>query len=151
MDDPTRLATKEDLIREKQRLGLSNQQLAHVLGRSRGPTISRWLNGHVAPTITYEELMRRLEERYPSRPTLVFSQRDRDYTTAIIALIKSDAEDIAASARRQLDKLDVAERFLSGKVSPAPVSLAVETEESQALRPDAEAHQGKSQRRRGHR
>ena len=151
MHDEIRPPTPVEVIAEQQRLQMTNEEFAHLLGVSRGSTISDWKAGRYTPKITYAEMRRRIGLHTGRTDASEQGRRDREYTAALIALIKGDAQDIAASARRQLDKLEVAERFLTGQPSPAPVSLAVEREESQALQPDAGARRGKSRRRQGHR
>lgn len=151
MLDPHRPPTPLEVQQARERLRLTQTQFARLLGYTRPATISDWETGAAVPTLSYARMQELMTDAAAPAHEMDRHRRDREYTAALIALIKGDAQDIAASAKRQLDKLDVAERFLSGTPSPAPVSLAVETEESQALRPDAVAHQAKSRRRQGHR
>lgn len=147
MLDLTRPPTPLEVQQARERLRLSQTAFAKLLGYTRAATISDWETGAAVPTISYARMQELLTDAATPAHEMDRHRRDREYTAALIALIKGDALDIAASAKRQLDKLDVAERFLSGKPSPVPVSLADETEESQALPPDARAHRGKSRRK----
>lgn len=149
MHDEIRPPTQVEVITEQQRLQMTNEEFAHLLGVSRGSTISDWKAGRYTPKITYAEMRRRIAIHTGRQDTTEQGQRDRDYTLALLALIKGDAQGIAASAARQLDKLEVAERFLQGR--PSPVSEAVEREESQALRDETARRPATSHGRRGRR
>lgn len=150
MLDLTRPPTPLEVQQARERLRLTQAQFARLLGFTRPATVSDWETGAAVPTLTYARMQELLADAQAPAHEMDRHRRDREYTAAMLSLIKSDAQDIAASAKRQLDKLEVAERFLTGSVSPAPVSLAAETEESQALRPDAAAGRAKSRRRQGH-
>ena len=150
MHDEIRPPTQAEVIAEQQRLHATNEEFAHILGVSRGSTISDWKAGRYTPKITYAEMRRRIALHTGRTDPTEQGRRDREYTAALIALIKGDAQNIAASAQRQLDKLDVAERFLSGNPSPS-VSEAVETEESREKRREPQAAPVTTRRKKGHR
>lgn len=149
MTDHTRPPTAREVKELRQRARLTQGELATLLGLARYSTVSDWERGEAVPTITLGYLQEVIATRTAPASVFEAQRRDRDFTATLLAMIRSDAEDIQASARRQLEKLDAAQKFLGG--ATPTVSAAVEREESQALPPEPPARPTRSRRRQGHR